>query len=234
MGGAMRRRRNGSWQNWWRAGRWLAAAGLFLAIGYTAHQTGTVLARTDVDRLDSQLRVALAAGQELGQRNAQLQSELNAARASQAELQRRYDNEVPRGSVADLLAQMRTRMDGGVTTERVAQIIHDAEPMTRCDGPVISRRFRIGVEPRGAADDSTSFAEGMIRVRALVPSTATDLGQMTTITFTGLGVAGGSLTMSGLPARTLLALGNKELPLTVAASELGGFVTASLTTCRPG
>jgi len=230
----MRRRQTRSWRGWWRAGKWLATASIFLAIGYTAHQAGTELARTDIDRVDAQLRLALAAGQELGQRNAQIQSELNAARASQAALQRRYDNEVPRGSVADLLGQIRTRMDGTLTAERLAQIIHDAEPMARCDGPVVSRRFRIGVEPRGAADDSTSFAEGMIRVRALVPATATDMEQLTAVTFTGLGVAGGSLTMSGLPAQIILALGNKELPLSVAASGVAGFATASLTTCRPG
>jgi hypothetical protein len=207
---------------------------VFLAIGYTAHQTGTQLARADVERLNTQLVSSVATGQELGQRNAQLQSELNATRLAQGALQRRYDNEVPRGAIADLMSQIRARLDGELTTERLAQVIHQAEPVMLCDGPVVSRRFRIGMEQRGAGDDTTSFAEGMVRVRAVALGTATDLGQTTVVTFIGLGVEGGSLSITGLPAQMILALGNRALPLSVSASGVPGFVTASLTTCRPG
>ena len=90
---------------------------------------------------------------------------------------------------------------------------------------------RIG--PRGAEDDSTSFAEGMITVRAVAPATATDLNAATTVTFAGLGVEGGSATMTGLPAEASLMLGNTELRLVVGPSGVPGFAAASLTTCRP-
>lgn len=227
-------RQKRSRQNWWRTAKWLVWVIVFLTIGYTAHQTGTELARADVERLNSQLVVAVATGEELGQRNAQLQSALNATRLAQVALQRRYDNEVPRGAIAGLVSQIRTRVNGELTTERLAQVINQAEPAMLCDGPVVSRRLRVGIEQRGAGDDTTSFVEGMVRVRAVALGTATDLGQTTVVIFMGLGVEGGSLRITGLPAQTILALGNNALPLSVSASGVPGFVTASLTTCRPG
>ena len=230
----MRRRRDRNRQNWWQAIKWLSIAGIFVAIGFAAHQTGTQLARADVERLSQRLLRSEANLRDLEQRNERLQSELNAARAAQAALQRRYDTEVPRGPVADLMAQLRGRMEAGLTTQRLAQVLDHAGAVERCGGPAVSRRFRIGIGPRGADDDTTTFAEGMIRVSAQAPVTAADPAQAAEVTIAGLGVAGGSRMRTGMPLEELLVLGNSELRLSVAPSGVPGFATASLTTCRPG
>lgn len=230
----MPRRPNRTRQNWWPAVKWTTALAIFLAIGYASYRSGTEFALADVNRLNAQLQAAVAVGQELEQGNARLQSELTATRLAQAALQRRYDDDVPREAVADLVARIRARLDDGLAAERLAQVIQEAEPVMLCDGPLVSRRFRIGIEPRGADDDTTTFAEGMIRVRALAPAPGADLLQTTVVTVAGLGVEGGSLSVTGLPAQATLTLGNRTLRLSVSASGVAGFVTASLTTCRPG
>lgn len=230
----MRRRRGSRGrQNWWPLVKWLTVAGIFVAIGYAAHQAGSQLARLEVERLEANLQRSLATQRDLEQRNRDLQAERDTARTALAALRQRYDREVPQGEMAQLVARLRERLDAGLTPARMADVVARAEPASRCDGPVVSRRFRIGIGPRGAEDDSTSFAEGMITVRAVAPATATDLNAATTVTFAGLGVEGGSATMTGLPAEASLMLGNTELRLVVGPSGVPGFAAASLTTCRP-
>jgi hypothetical protein len=214
--------------------KWLALAGVLVAIGHAAHQAGSRLARFDVERLEAAARQAQATERELRQLTGQLRAERDTARAALLALQERHDREVPRGVMADVMQQVRARLDGGLTPARVAEALARAEPVTRCDGPVVARRFRIGTGPRGAEEDGTSFAEGMITVRAMAPVGGADPAETMVVTLSGLGVEGGRRTITGLPAEAILALGNMELRLTVAPSGLAGFATASLATCRPG
>ncbi|WP_372621947.1 hypothetical protein [Falsiroseomonas sp.] len=206
--------------------------GVFVAIGYGAHETGTRLARLDVQRLERDLAEVAQQRAALQEQNARLRAELDDAQAANRHLQQRYDAEVPRGGAADVMAAARVRLAAGLDAVRLRQVIENAEQLRRCDGAGISRRFRIGVGSRATEEDSTSFAEGMIRVSALVPVVSDNLAGTTTVTFSGLG-SGGERSATGLPAEHLFVLDNRALRLRVTESTVRGFATATLTTCRP-
>lgn len=213
--------------------KWLLLLGALGGLGYAAHQAGTRLARIEVNRLAERLAETERQRNLLEAQNAQLRGELAEARAAARQIQQRYDAEVPRGALADLVALLRERLAARLEPERLRIAIQTAERLRRCDGPVVSRRFRIGIGPRATEEDSTSFAEGMIRVSALAPSAGEDIARSVVVTFSGLG-SGGPRSVTGLPATHVYVLDNMELRLTVTDSNIRGFATASLTTCRLG
>ena len=230
---ATRRRRERNRRVLLGAAKWLFALGILGALGYSAHEAGTRLARLDVDRLErrvlelEQQRAALEA--QVGQ----LRAELADSRAATQQIQQRYNAEVPRGPLASLTTLLRERLAAGLDAERLRIALQSAERLRRCDGPVVSRRFRIGIGARATEEDSTSFAEGLIRVSALAPAASDDITRTVVVTFSGLG-SGGPRSVTGLPATHAIVLDNHELRLTVSDSGIRGFATASLTTCRLG
>jgi hypothetical protein len=233
MGLAARRRRERKRQALLQVGKWLLMLSIFAAIGYAAHQAGTALARIEVERLAQRLAVIEQRSGQIDQQNAALRAELDEARAQNRQLQQRYDSDVPRGTAAAVMAAARERLAAGVTADRLQLAIRTAAPVRRCDGPTVSRRFRIGVGARLTEDDSTTFAEGMIRVSALVPAVTDDMARAVVVTFSGLG-SGGTRSATGLPASHVFTLDNHELRLTVTESQVRGFATATLTSCRIG
>jgi len=230
---ATRRRRERNRRLLLGTAKWLFALGILAALGYSAHEAGTQLARLDVDRLErrvlelEQQRAALEA--QVGQ----LRSELAESRAATQQIQQRYNAEVPRGPLASLTTLLRERLASGLEADRLRLAVQSADRLRRCDGPVVSRRFRIGVGARATEEDATSFAEGLIRVSALAPAGSDDLVRSVVVTFSGLG-SGGPRSVTGLPANHAIVLDNHELRLTVTDSQVRGFATASLTTCRLG
>jgi outer membrane murein-binding lipoprotein Lpp len=209
-------------------GKWLVILGIFAGIGYAAHEAGTKLARIEVDRLGTQLAELEQQRAQLTEQNAALRAELQSARALGQQVQRRYDTEVPRGAEATIMAAVRERLSGGLNAERIRQVVRMAEPARRCSGPSVSRRFRIGTVGRNVDDDSTTFAEGMIRVGAAMPAGSEDAARTATVTFAGFGNA---RTATGLPAEHVFVVNNLELRLTVSESPVRGFAAAVLTTC---
>lgn len=217
-------------------GKWLLIVVVLGAIGYEAHRTGSRLARSESERLAVELAAAQQQAALLGQDNARLRLELDQARQSEAGLQQRYDADIPTGTLADLLAETRTRLQAGLDGERLRQVILEAEPVRRCDGPAVFRRFRISAGTRLGPDDGTTFAEGLIRVAALAPVIADDMARNAVVTFSGLGSgglgSGGPASATGMPASHVFVLNNLELQLRVTESPIPGFATATLTTCR--
>lgn len=211
------------------AAKWLLIIFIFVGIGYQAHQAGTALAQADFRRAAGELTQMQRRAAELDAERQRLLTERDAARAAQAQLQQRYDANVPTGALAEALGLVRERLAGGLASERIQQAIRNAEETRRCAGAPVSRRFRIGVGTRAGPDDGTSFAEGLISVSALSP-TPSDLARQTAVTFSGLG-SGGAVTVTGLPASHVYVLNNRELRLVVAESPVRGFANASLTTC---
>jgi hypothetical protein len=227
---AARRRRDRNRRLLLGGAKWLALLGVLGALGYSAHQAGTQLARLEVDRLARRLAESDQRSAALEAQAAQLRNELAEARAASQQLQQRYNAEVPRGALAALATLARERMAAGVDAERLRLALQSADRLRRCDGPVVSRRFRIGIGGRLTEEDQTSFADGLIRVSALAPS-AEEIPRGVVVTFSGLG-SGGPRSATGLPATHVYVLDNMELRLVVSESPVRGFAAASLTSCR--
>ena len=221
-----RRRRTG--QIVLRVAKWLFMLAVFVGLGFYAYKSGLDLARAEVTVLERRLETQGADVRATHARNAQLDGELRQARADMAALQRRYERDVPTGDAAALFSLAQARIAAGVPRERVAQLLRDAGPVQQCTGRPTSRRFAVAYGPRIPDNAGIELLDGLVRVVMSAPNQSDDLTTAATVVIT---VAGQEpVTLTGLPHRHQVVLGNAELTLNVT-SELRGFGTAAISTC---
>lgn len=221
-----RRRRRGQFML--RAAKWLLIVGIFVGLGVWSYQSGLELARAEVTALERRIANLSADARDVYARNAALEGELRQARADMVALQRRYEQDVPRGDAAALFSLVQGRIAAGVPRARMEQVVRDAGPIRRCEGRGTVRRFAIayGRVPEGAGIE---LQDGVVRVVVSAPAPTDDLARAASVAVT---VAGGeTLTLTGLPQRHPVVLGNVEFTLNVAASDVRGFAQASLSGC---
>ncbi len=221
-----RRRRTG--QLALRVAKWLFMLAIFVGLGFWSYQGGLDLARSEVTVLEDRLDRLSADTRNTYARNTQLEGELRQAREDMAALQRRYERDVPRGEAAQLFAQAQARIAGGVPRERIEQIMRDAGPVRRCEGRAASRRFAVVYGPRAPENAGIDLLDGLVHVMVRAENQADDLARAATVVVSVFGQE--PVTLTGLPQRLAVTLGNAELTLNVS-SEIRGFGTAGLTTC---
>jgi hypothetical protein len=122
------------------------------------------------------------------------------------------------------------RITAGVAPDRLANVLRQAENTRRCETRAVSRRFAIRFGGAPSADEGTSFLEGMLRITAALPAGAEDVARLSTVTVANAW-NGRTETLTGLPQRLSLPLGNLELDLNIASSDVRGFAQATLATC---
>ncbi|HWT10834.1 MAG TPA: hypothetical protein VN329_16815 [Roseomonas sp.] len=221
-----RRRRTG--QIALRLAKWLLILAIFVGLGFWSYQSGLDLARSEVIELEGRLDTLSADARATYARNAQLEGELRQAREDMAALQRRYERDVPTGDAAALFALAQARIGAGVPRVRVEQLMRDAGPVRACDGRATSRRFAVAYGPRVPDNAGIELLDGLVRVVVGAPNQTDDLARAASVVVT---VAGQDpVTLTGLPQRHVVTLGNAELTLNVT-SEIRGFATAGMTTC---
>ncbi len=222
-----RRRRTG--QLALRVAKWLFMLAIFVGLGFWSYQGGLDLARSEVTVLEQRLERLSADTRTTYARNTQLEGELRQAREDNVALQRRYDRDVPKGDAAQLFALAQARIAAGVPRERIEQIMRDAGPVRRCEGRASSRRFSVAYGPRAPENAGIDLLDGLVHVLMRADSQADDLNRAATVVVTVFGQE--PVTLTGLPQRLAVTLGNAELTLNVS-SEIRGFGTAALSTCN--
>lgn len=211
-----------------RAAKWLLALGFLAGMGFWSYRTGLELARAEVTGLERRIDTQAQEIRDLQASKGQLEGELRQARADMAALQARYRRDVPAGDSAALFSLAQQRIAAGLPRERVEQVLRDAAPVRRCDARGTSRRFAIVYGTRVPEGAGVELAEGLVRVVVSTASQADDIARTANVVVT---VAGQDpQTLTGLPQRQVVVLGNAELALNVT-SDIRGFATASLTNC---
>ena len=99
--------------------RWLFVIGIAAAAGYYAYDFGTDLARRDVHILETQLKQAATANDQLHTDIAGLEAALREERALVAQWRDKYEKEVPSPEDAALLKTLQARLADGVSRERL-------------------------------------------------------------------------------------------------------------------
>lgn len=221
-----RRRRTG--QIVLRLAKWTVMLAIFVGLGFWSYQSGLDLARSEVIELEGRFEALSGDARATYARNAQLEGELRQARESMAALQRRYERDVPTGDAAALFAMAQARIAAGVPQDRVAQLMRDAGPVRRCEGRATGRRFAVAYGPRMPDNAGIELLDGLVRVAVGAPNQADDLARAASVVITVFGQD--PVTLTGLPQRHAVVLGNAELTLNVS-SEIRGFATAALSTC---
>ncbi len=204
----------------------LIGFGLF-GLGYSAYQSGTMLAEARVrelsrriDDLSSQLSASHAD-------NEGLQSGVADAKRALQELQGRYDKDVPSGELADLVAAARGRLAQGLPAARLAQVLREASATHDCNTHATRKRFEI-TTGKHTADDAAAFLEGLLQVTAATTNAADPARTVVTVDPVW---ASEPLKLTGMPAHQNLVVNNLVLHLDVEASPLAGYATVTLSTC---
>lgn len=211
-----------------RATKWVLVLAIFIGLGLWSYQTGLDLARAEVSGLQRRLDALGADTRALHATNARLEGELRQARQDNAALQRRYEQDVPRGAAAELFSLAQQRIGAGIPRERIEQVLRDAAPVIRCEARGTSRRFAIAYGPRVPENAGFELHDGLVRVSVSARNQTDDLSRAATVVVT---VAGQEpVTLTGLPQRHPVVLGNAELTLSVS-SEIRGFATVALSGC---
>jgi hypothetical protein len=215
-----------------RAALWLTAAGIFVGIGYSSYQGGSMLARSEVTALEGDVRRLTAELENLRMENDRLQTDLSRSRQGADALKRRYDADVPSGGLASLLTVLRDRRTAGVRDERLAQVLRDAENTRPCEARFTRKRFAIQTGSQGN-EEGISLLEGLIQVSATAPGATDDLAKSTVVTINRAWTSQ-PIKVTGMPVRQPIQINNIEMKLVVEPSDLRGYATATLSLCGRG
>jgi len=212
-----------------RVAKWLIALGIFVAIGYSSYESGLWLAERKLVDLRTELGKTQRLLDETERARDDLQARLAKANDEVRAIQRRYDADVPTGAPAEILKLAKERLSGGLSAERLSEAIRSAQPVVVCEGRTTTRRFAYRTGTQAVAEDSTSFADGLIAVQAsLAPGE--EANRATTVVFSRPNAPPISVT-GKLPIRQSIIIDNLEYRFTVAASDLRGYLTATVAGC---
>ena len=216
----------------WRALLWLIFAAVAVMIGYSSYRTGSVLARLEVTEQQASIGRLTEQLASLQTADAGLRRELALTQDAKDALQRRYAADIPNGRLAELYALMADRLRAGVTEDRVAAALHDAEAIRPCDGPMTRKRFLIQTAGQ-TPDRAVLLLDGLIQVSATAPSGSEGPAKATTVRIVRAWSVE-PITLTGLPVRQPIRINNLLLTLVIEASDLRGYGMASLSTCASG
>jgi len=212
----------------WRVTMPLVIAAALFALGYSAYQSGTMLAEARVRELSH--RIDDLSGQLGSSRaeNERMRSAVAEAKQAVQEVQGRYDNDVPKGELAELVGVARERLARGVPPARLAQVLREASVTRACDTRSVRKRFEITSGKR-TPDDTAGLLDGLVQVTAAMPNGATDPAR--TVVTVDPAWASEPMKLTGLPARQDIVVNNLTLHLVVEPSPLAGYAMATLSMC---
>ncbi|MCA4919171.1 MAG: hypothetical protein ING82_07070 [Roseomonas sp.] len=226
-----RRQRTTRWL--WRASQTVMVLLVFLGFGILTYRGAEDMARAEVTALETRLAEAAERESTAAAEQSRLAGELAEARTESSSWRARHEQEVPRPPYTDILALAAARLGAGIAPERLMEALRSAEMPRRCEGRPIIRRFAIRFGGSPTADEGISFLDGLLRITAAMPAGAEDVARLANLSVTSVW-NGRTETLTGLPQRLPLTLGNLELDLAITASEMRGFAQAALTTCPRG
>ncbi len=167
MQGDSERRDRDRYRRWWIAAvmaSGLVAMTLAAGAGLYGYDTGRLLARGEVSRLDVQARVLHRSIAELRQSHERLTAALEVLELRELEWKLRFEADPAMGAEVALLDLIRRRRAEGVDAERLALVI-GAIPLARvCDPRSTTKRFAVATP--AAAGDAARFVEVSVTVTA--------------------------------------------------------------------
>lgn len=209
--------------------KWITILAAILGIGWSAYESGLWLAERKVVAMREDRDGAIRRMEEADRQRDDARARLARANDETREAQRRYTADVPTGAPADLLKLAKDRLAAGASPARLAEALRAAQPVEVCEGRLITRRFafRAGAQP--GAEDTANFFDGLITIHATI-APGEDPARPITVIFTRPNTPPLSIT-GRLPLRQPILIDNSELRFTVAASDLRGYLTATVNAC---
>lgn len=189
--------------------------------------------RADVARLEEENRQLATAVQ-------QLQAIARSAETRAQEVERRYAQDVPRGDHARMLQLVRERMNDGVSADRLAFVLQNAQQPRDCEEPETRRFVVLTPIAQPNANTAVRFGNGALTVTASgesarardgSPEAWFDPAQAVTVRFTPLGGRNEATASGTLPISRSLVVNNAEWRFSVHAGPRS-FVEVTAVRCR--
>jgi hypothetical protein len=219
--------------------KWLLViTGLGIA-GVYAYETGSVLARWEVQRLDEQVGQLTTAVERLKLERATLQADRDTLRLRERELIERYNNDMPRGRPAELLGLIEEKLAVGFDADRLAFVINQSNKVSSCEDNPTTKRFIARTPISRGGNDSVGFFRGLVTVTASGVSAVNAAGQIlaridpalpVVVTFKQLG-GSASQKKGVLPLHHSIVSNDKEYRFTIIPAD-NGFVRVTADRCR--
>ncbi len=131
-----------------------------------SYRYGVRQVETEEDRLLAEVAELRTAKTSLERDALRHQSEVRTVEIRYEELQRRFESEIPTGSLLELTQLAAGRMAEGMDPERLAFFIREAAEPRDCS-PLDSKRFVMPTASYQGSDGSVSFENGRISVTGL-------------------------------------------------------------------
>jgi Tfp pilus assembly protein PilN len=220
--------------------KWMLILAALGAAFYFAYETARQLARIEVARLEDRVASLESRLDAQAEEKRQLQNELEATKEKLAEWRQRYEEEVPEGEPAELLGQLRQRLDEGVPADRLNFVITKASAERTCGAGPTTKRFIVQTPLSTGASSSVSFAQGRITVTASGPSATNSQGQPEAwfdpaepITATFYRVGGDNQSVEGdLPLHHSIVIGDQEHRFTITEGNNRAFAQVTWERCE--
>ncbi|MPZ10362.1 MAG: hypothetical protein GEU89_09155 [Kiloniellaceae bacterium] len=224
---------------WWAVSKWTLALVLVLAAGAYSYRFGTQLAEREVVRAEERIAELTMEVSGLQQQSAALATDLAQTREAIAAWQARYEREVPKGFVREMMELVQKKLEAGADEERLAFLVSAADKPRNCDGQPETKRFIVTTELQsGGSNDSVSFGARAVTVTAVGAAAHDANGNLEawfdpqkplTVTFTQLG--GKTVQAEGpLPLHHSVVAGNDEYRFSVLPGARG-FLTVTADRC---
>lgn len=223
---ARRRNRRGqqSWHLWIALFKFLLMVALIGAIGFYGYQVGQKLALEEVASAREEVARLTEAEQGHQEQLSLLQSDLEQTKARADEYQAKYAEIAPSDEMRDLMAALKTKLDGGLDAKRLAFVIANAERPKRCGGEA-TKRFMVKTAKFDGASTWVRFADLITVTAEGVGASdgaeqAYDPEKPVTVHFTPIG--GKDLQVSGmLPLHHSMVVKGGEYRFTIAPGAKG-------------
>jgi hypothetical protein len=223
----------------WRLFRLLFTTAVLLALGVFAYQTGIVLAKREVISLRLVVDRQAAEIVALGDENAELRRQTEAAGLAEADWRKRYETEVPTGKSRELFALVQDQLGKGADPGRIEFLVGTAANKQSCDAVPVTKRFLVRTPLYDGANDASTFADRSIVVVALGES-ATDaegnpeawFDPAKPVVLRFIEPGGGGTEATGLlPLHHSVVRGDSEYRFAITAAERRGFVSVTAERC---
>jgi cell division protein FtsB len=213
----------------WKIIRWFFIIGCIVAAGAYAYQTGSRLAARNIASLEQQLS-------ESSQRTTDLEAQLQAQReqvsserARAEEWRQRYERDVATGEIKSLFELVRTKIDDGLTSQRLRFILEQTESRRDCDANLQVKRLQVQTPLSGGTRSQAAFANGSVTIgiigapardNAGNPEAWFDVTRPVTVRLTR---PGGKATeaVGPLPLHPALVHGDREYRFSIVAGARG-------------
>jgi hypothetical protein len=213
---------------------------VFVGLGLLSYETGGRLAELEVRQARQDIARLTSARAALEQETAALRTAVETERKSRAELQRRYDKDVPTGERKALFALVEQQLGEGAKADRLRFLIAAAGNEEKCDGQPVTKRFIVRTPLYEGANSAVSFADSALTVTAMGESQIDaqglvqawfDPAKPVNVELARLGEK--PATISGkLPLHHALVGNGFEYRLSFLPADLRGFVNVTADRCR--